>query len=55
MLTAQPSAYDMFALIELYGRKLQSEYGPFWEKMSIYGGIGRKPGGKLSLFNMRNS
>ena len=26
MLTAQPSIYDMFALIELYGRKLQSVY-----------------------------
>ena len=26
MLTAQPSTYDMFALIELYGRKLQSVY-----------------------------
>ena len=24
MLTAQPSTYDMFALIELYGRKIQS-------------------------------
>ena len=24
MLTAQPSTYDMFALIELYGRKVQS-------------------------------
>ena len=24
MLTAQPSKYDMFGLIELYGRKLQS-------------------------------
>ena len=26
MLTAQPSTYDMFGLIELYGRKLQSVY-----------------------------
>ena len=26
MLTAQPSTYDMFWLIELYGRKLQSVY-----------------------------
>ena len=26
MLTAQPSTYDMFALIELYGRKLQSDF-----------------------------
>ena len=26
MLTAQPSTYDMFALIELYGRKVQSVY-----------------------------
>ena len=25
MLTAQPSTYDMFGLIELYGRKLQSD------------------------------
>jgi hypothetical protein len=25
MLTAQPSTYDMFGLIELYGRKLHSE------------------------------
>ena len=25
MLTAQPSTYDMFALIELYGRKVQSD------------------------------
>ena len=24
MLTAQPSTYDMFALIELFGRKVQS-------------------------------
>ena len=26
MLTAQPSTHDMFALIEPYGRKVQSEY-----------------------------
>ena len=26
MLTAQPSTYDMFALIELFGRKVESEY-----------------------------
>ena len=26
MLMAQPSTYDMFALIELFGRKVQSEY-----------------------------
>jgi hypothetical protein len=26
MLAAQPSTYDMFGLIELYGRQLQSEY-----------------------------
>jgi hypothetical protein len=25
-LTSQPSTYDMFALIEVYGRKLQSVY-----------------------------
>ena len=28
MLTAQPSTYDMFALIELFGRKVQSVCGP---------------------------
>ena len=26
MLTAQPSTYDMFALIELFGRTVQSVY-----------------------------
>ena len=26
MLTAQPSTYDMFQLIELFGRKVKSEY-----------------------------
>ena len=31
MLTTQPSTYDMFALIELYGRKVQSVY-----KVCIY-------------------
>ena len=28
MLTAQPSTYDMFGLIELYGRKIQSDLEP---------------------------
>ena len=26
MLKAQPSTYDMFALIELFGRKVQSDF-----------------------------
>ena len=29
MLMAQPYTYDMFALIEVYGRKLQSVYSTF--------------------------
>ena len=41
MLTAQPSTYDMFGLIELYGRKLQSEYmAGFSFQISRWGGNG---------------
>ena len=46
MLTAQPSTYDIFALIELYGRKLQSVInspqllsyliGCFWSSWSFH-------------------
>jgi hypothetical protein len=34
MLTVQPSTYDMFALIELYGRKLQSVNGASLDDMT---------------------